>query len=88
MEEEEDRGGEDDAGEPGHEDQPLGSLVWKQSERVRESLRLPSSLTAPVEPHGVSDGVISVNAQSHQDVSGPISDDQLTKPARKIPELR
>ena len=38
VEEEEDRGGEDDAGEPGHEDQPLGSLVWKQSVRLRERI--------------------------------------------------
>ena len=83
VEEEEDGRGEDDAGEPGDQDQPLGSLVWKQSERVRESLSLPSSLTAPVEPHGVSDGVISVNAQSYQDISGAISDDQLTKPEDK-----
>ena len=58
--------------------------------RYQQSLRrLVSLLTAPVEPHGMSDGVISVNWESHQHVSGAVSDHQLTKPGRrKMAEIR
>ena len=32
----------------------------------------------------MSDGVISVHTESNQDISGPVSDHELTKPGRKM----
>ena len=64
----------------------IKNKVWRYQQSLR---RLVSLLTAPVEPHGMSDGVISVNWESHQHVSGAVSDHQLTKPGRrKMAEIR
>ena len=62
--------------------------VAMTGECVEWSVRVSSLLTAPVESHGMSDGVVSVHTESHQHVSRPVSDHQLTKPDRKIGQVR
>ena len=64
--------------------------MTRELECVEWSVRgcVSSLLTAPVESHRMSDGVVSVHTESHQHVSGPVSDHQLTKPDRKIGQVR
>ena len=66
---------------PGHSNQPLGTLPFKQTITINKELK--EGITASVESHGVTDGVISVDAESYEDICWAVGNNQLTESEQK-----